>query len=151
MQPPKRSRPTAWEPQTWRLLCSLCSRLWAESYSTSQCGCRDPLFGSSMELPDDLWLGPKSRVSCSPVHSHGRLHHCGSWRHGEYEQGKCRGAAHHPGHLEGRSCWWTHRRWLSLTPDWMPTALQVGSEIPCEEQSISQAAGGEHTFSKQLF
>ena len=59
-------------------LCVPSSRLWAESCSTSQCGCRNPLHRSSVELPDDLWVGPESRVPCSPVHRGRRRQHCRS-------------------------------------------------------------------------
>lgn len=94
--------------------CVPCSRLWAESYSPGQCGGRDPLLGSSVELPDDLWLRPQSRVPGSPVHSHRRLQHCGCRRHGEHEQGKCLGA-HHPPRQDACPAE-EHRQPLSLDP-----------------------------------
>lgn len=71
-----------------RGLCVSSSRLRAESCSTSQYGCRDPLLCSSLELPNDLWVRPESCVPCSPVDSNRRLQHRGCRRHGKYEQGK---------------------------------------------------------------
>lgn len=78
-------------PKHFILRCDYCvpsSRLWTESCSTSQCGCRDPLLCSSVDLPNDLWVWPKSCVPWSTVNRDRRLQHCGCRRHGKYEQGK---------------------------------------------------------------
>ena len=79
-------------------LCDSSSRLWAEPCSTGQCGCRNPLLCSCVELPNDLRVRPESRVPRIPVDKDRRLQHCCCRRHGKYEQGKASEEMARPDH-----------------------------------------------------
>lgn len=63
-------------------------RCWPKSCATSQRRRRDSIWGSSMELPNDMWVRPKSCLSGGSIYYDRRVQYCGGWRHGKHEQGE---------------------------------------------------------------